>query len=96
MTLHDLIMQILVYLSQSLKTIDKYWQGKTNSCHLSLSPLSNRMKSDNKSMGAKNESMTEDITSASASISHITEVSSNYTQVHNSYVHYKHFDRDKV
>ena len=89
-------MQILVYLSQSLKTIDKYWQGKTNSCHPSLSLLSNRMKSDNKSMGVKNESMTEDITSASASISHITEVSSNYTQVHNSYVHYKHFDRDKV
>ena len=74
------------------KTIEKYWQGKTNSCQLSL----NRMKSDNKNMGVKNESMTEGITSASAAPSHVRDTSSNYTQLNNTHLHDKQLVRKQV
>ena len=54
------------------------------------------MKSDNKNMGVKNESMTEGITSASAAPSHVRDVSSNYTQQHCTDLHDKQFDRKHV
>ena len=54
------------------------------------------MKSDNKNMGVKNESMTEGITSASAAPSHVRDTSSNYTQLNNTYLHDKQLDRKQV
>ena len=87
-------MQILRTFRNLQTTIKKYWQGDTNSCHL-LSPTSNRINSDNKSMGSKSESITEDNT-ASASTSHIKATSSNYTQRHTSDLHYKQLDQVEV